>query len=347
MLEDDRSRRVVIDPCCNEKEDRRNQKASADGGGEVEEALGDLVRCLGEVVPDLQHHDLRIEEGLGGHIRHGDGDEVRHDAYVPDEGLCLIDEGGELLLRDAGGGDDDMLDAGIMDDALHVTKSAKDGAGLVVGLMVFEEADDAVAHAGIILYLACHDFAGLSCPDDEDGDLEGFRFLHPFCQNDAEEAEQGKGDRDVEDDVETGYVPCHLREEHEDDGEDGAAQGSPEQFFHHLVDEHALPIESLIEDEGHVDQRYPEILVDGVDMIGGVGDQEVSNGKGKYPRQDEGDIVADEVEKCGAGCAGNGMVVFRVVHVVVYPSCFFEDGRLQTSDVRCQMSDFRFRTSDF
>ena len=43
MLEDDWSRRVVIDPCCNEKEDRRNQKASADGGDEVEEALGDLI----------------------------------------------------------------------------------------------------------------------------------------------------------------------------------------------------------------------------------------------------------------------------------------------------------------
>lgn len=67
-----------------------------------------------------------------------------------------------------------MLDAGITNDALHVAKSAKDGAGFVVGLMVFEKADDAVAHAGIILYLACHDFAGLSSPDDEDGDLEGF-----------------------------------------------------------------------------------------------------------------------------------------------------------------------------
>ena len=174
MLEDDRSRGIVINPRCDEKEERRNQKTAADGGSEVEEALGDLVRCPGEVIPDLQHHDLRIEEGLGGHIRHGDGDEVRHDAYVPDEGLCLIDEGGELLLRDAGGGDDDILDAGITNDALHVTKSAKDGAGLVVWLMVFEKSDDAVAHAGIILYLACHDFACLSCPDDEDGDLEGF-----------------------------------------------------------------------------------------------------------------------------------------------------------------------------
>lgn len=78
-----------------------------------------------------------------------------------------------MLLRDAGGGDDNMLDAGIMDDVLHVTKPAKDAAGLVVGLMVFKEADDAIAHAGIILYLARHDFACLSGTDDEDRDLEG------------------------------------------------------------------------------------------------------------------------------------------------------------------------------
>ena len=78
-------------------------------------------------------------------------------------------------------------------------------------------------------------------------------------------------------------------------------------------------------------------------MIGGVGDQEVSNGKGEYPRQDEGDVVADEVEKCGAGCAGNGMMVFWVVHVVVYPSYF---GRWQISDVRCQISDFRLQILD-
>lgn len=74
-------------------------------------------------------------------------------------------------------------------------------------------------------------------------------------------------------------------------------------------------------------------------MIGGVGDQEVSNGKGEYPCQDEGDVVADKVEKCGSGCAGNGMVVFMVVHVMVYPSCFFEDGRLQMSDFGLQTFD--------
>ena len=52
--------------------------------------------------------------------------------------------------------------------------------------------------------------------------------------------------------------------------------------------------------------------------------------------QDEGDVVADEVEKCGVGCAGNGMVLFRLVHIVVYPSYF---GKWQTLDGRLQMSD--------
>lgn len=43
MLEDDRSRRVVIDPCCDKEKDWRDQKTAADGGGEVEEPLGDLI----------------------------------------------------------------------------------------------------------------------------------------------------------------------------------------------------------------------------------------------------------------------------------------------------------------
>lgn len=69
-------------------------------------------------------------------------------------------------------------------------------------------------------------------------------------------------------------------------------------------------------------------------MIGGVGDQEISNGKGEYPRQNKGDVVADEVEKCGAGGAGNRVVMYRVVHMVVYPSCF-----LKMTDVRCRTFD--------
>lgn len=80
-------------------------------------------------------------------------------------------------------------------------------------------------------------------------------------------------------------------------------------------------------------------------MIGGVGNQEVSNGKGKYPCQDEGDVVADEVEKCGAGCAGNGMVLFRVIHVVVF---FLVYETMRLGDVR--LRDFRlrdFRLRDF
>lgn len=47
MLEDDRSRRVVIDPCCDEEKDRRDQKAAADGGGEVEDSFQQLVPGAG------------------------------------------------------------------------------------------------------------------------------------------------------------------------------------------------------------------------------------------------------------------------------------------------------------
>lgn len=76
-------------------------------------------------------------------------------------------------------------------------------------------------------------------------------------------------------------------------------------------------------------------------MIGGVGDQEISNGKGEYPRQNEGDVVADEVEKCGAGGAGNGMVVILVVHVVVF---FLVYETMRLGDVR--LEDLRLPISD-
>lgn len=81
-------------------------------------------------------------------------------------------------------------------------------------------------------------------------------------------------------------------------------------------------------------------------MIGGVGDQEISNGKGEYPRQNEGDVVADEVEKCGAGGAGNGMVVILVVHVVVF---FLVYETMRLGDVRLgdvRLEDLRLPISD-
>lgn len=218
--------------------------------------------------------------------------------------------------------------------------------------MVFEKSDDAITHAGIILYLACHDFAGLSCPDDEDGDLEGTRFLHDFCQNDAEETEKGERQCCIENDVESGYVPRDLRKEHEDDSKDGAADGSMEELFHHLINQHAPGIQAFIQDENHVDQRHPEELVNGCDMIDVACNQKVPDGKGQGSCQDKGYVVADEVEKCGAGGAGNRMVVILMVHVVVYPSCFLDaryqmsDFRFQTSDFRLQMSDVRCRMSD-
>lgn len=76
-------------------------------------------------------------------------------------------------------------------------------------------------------------------------------------------------------------------------------------------------------------------------MIGGVGDQEISNGKGEYPRQNEGDVVADEVEKCGAGGAGNRMVMILVVHVVVF---FLVYETMRLGDVR--LEDLRLPISD-
>ena len=99
-----------------------------------------------------------------------------------------------------------------------------------------------------------------------------------------------------------------------------------------LTPRHYLNAMSSILSDEAIEKWEP----DGVDVIGGVCDQEISNGKGKYPCQHEGDVVADEVEKCGTGGAGNGMVVILVVHVVVF---FLVYETVRLGDFR--LEDFR------
>ncbi len=295
VFEDDGAGGVVVDPGGDEEEDGGNKDSSANGGGDVEEAFGDLVRAAGEVVSHLEEHDLGVEEGEGGDVGHGDGDEVRDDADVADEGLGLVNKGGELVLGKAGGGDPYGGDAGFFDDFFHVLESAEDVAVFAEGFVVFEVADDAVAHAVVVFKLAGEEGASLSGADDEDGDLEEFHFFHDSRGDPAGEAEEGEGNNGVEDDVGAGNISGDLGEEHEDDGEYGAADGCVEEFLDHLVDEHAGAVESFVEDEGGVHQRHPGVEVHGGDVEGAVGDEGVPDGEGEESRQDEGDVVAEEI----------------------------------------------------
>lgn len=92
MLKNDGARGVVIDPDGNGQKDGRYEDAAADGGHDIEDPFQHLVPGAGQVIPDMENHDFRIEEGFCSHIGHGDGHQIRNHVYLFHQGLGAIDE---------------------------------------------------------------------------------------------------------------------------------------------------------------------------------------------------------------------------------------------------------------
>ena len=108
VFEDDRSRGVVVDPEGDGQKDGRDADTAHYGQNYVEYALEYLIDRFGQVIFDAEHHDFFIEEGGCFHIAHGDSYEIRDDGYVFSHCLGPVDEGGEVLLGEAGGCDEDV-----------------------------------------------------------------------------------------------------------------------------------------------------------------------------------------------------------------------------------------------
>ena len=92
MLENDGARGVVIDPDGNGQKDGRYEDAAADGGHDIEDSFQQLVPGAGQVIPDMEDHDFRIEEGFCRHIGHGDGHQIRNHVYLFYQGLGAVNE---------------------------------------------------------------------------------------------------------------------------------------------------------------------------------------------------------------------------------------------------------------
>ena len=98
------------------QQDRADEQAAADGGYQVKRAFVDAITTPGQVVFQREHHDLLIVEHLGLYAAHRCSDEVRDEGDVADQGLDFFYEAGQLVLLEARGADDDLLDPGVFDN---------------------------------------------------------------------------------------------------------------------------------------------------------------------------------------------------------------------------------------
>lgn len=133
VFEDDRSRGVVVDPEGDGEENGRNADTAHYGQNYVEYALECLIDRSGQVIFDAEHHDFFIKEGGCFHIAHGDSHEIRDDGYVFSYRLGPVDEGGEIVLGEAGGCDEDVPDTCISYNFFQIFESAEDGEVFHIG----------------------------------------------------------------------------------------------------------------------------------------------------------------------------------------------------------------------
>lgn len=133
MFEDDRSRGVVIDPEGDGEENGRDADTAYYGQHYIEYALECLIDRFGQVVFDAEHHDFFIEKGGCFYIAHRDSHKVRDDGYVFSHCLGPVDKGGEIVLGEAGGCDEDVPDSRISYNFFQIFESAEDGEVFHIG----------------------------------------------------------------------------------------------------------------------------------------------------------------------------------------------------------------------
>lgn len=296
VFEDHRARGVVVDPDGDEEENRRNEDAADYGGANVEEPLQEAVPGVVQVIFDVEHHDLRVEEGFHGHVGHGDGYEVRYHRHVLHEGLGAVDEVGKLILGEPGGSDEDGVYSRFLRRLFEIIEAAEDGhVGTVVleGFPVFQKAQNPVPHAGVPADLVDNEVRSLPGAYDEDGDLEGPDLLEYLADEDTDHRKEGKGQGCEEQHKEPGHLSRHLGDEHEEHGEHGPPEAGEEDALRHLVHQHPFPVEPFEEEEQHKHQWQPEEEVRRRQVEGAVGHDPVPEVHGKEPRHHQGEVVKE------------------------------------------------------
>lgn len=296
VLEDHGARGVVVHPDSDDEEDRRNEDAAHDGGTDIEEPLQETVPGIVQVIFDMEHHDLRIEEGFYGHVGHGNGYEVRYHRHVFYEGLGPVDEVGEFILREPGGSDEDGVYSCFLRRLFEIIEAAEDGhIGAVVfeGFPIFQEPQDPVPHAGVPADLVDNEVSSLPGAYDEDGDLERPDLLEDLADENADNGKEGKGQGRKEQHKEPGHLSRHLGDEHEEHGEYRPPKAGEEDALRHLVHQHPFPVEPFEKEEQHKHQWQPEEEVGCRQVEGAVGHDPVPEVHGKEPRHHQGEVVKE------------------------------------------------------
>ena len=175
MLEDDRSRRIFIDPEADGQKERRQADDAERRADDVEDALDSAVVPEGQVVAKAKGDDVAVDEAFRVERRQGQAAHVGDEGDFLHQGLNAVDDVLDGFIAQARCDDHDVLDAAFADDLFRIGKTAQMGHHGGDGRfrrVVFEVADEIVADARIFLEIFEDDGRRLASPHDEDRQLE-------------------------------------------------------------------------------------------------------------------------------------------------------------------------------
>ena len=175
VLEDDRSRRIFIDPESDGQEKRRQADDAERRADDVEDALDSAVVPEGQVVAKAKGDDVAVDEAFRVERRQGQAAHVGDEGDFLHQGLDAVDDVLDGFIAQSRCDDHDVLDAAFADDLFRIGKTAQMGHHGGDGRfrrVVFEVADEIVADARIFLEIFEDDGRRLAGPHDEDGQLK-------------------------------------------------------------------------------------------------------------------------------------------------------------------------------
>ena len=269
VLVDDGARGVAVDPEGDTEEDGGNEETSYDGHDDIKSALDEAVRRFCQVVFHVEDHDFFVEEGFYGDVAHGDSHEVWDDAYVFADGLGAVDEGRQLVLGEAGSGDENGLDAGFFHHFFHVIEAAQNGVvpeEVGLRLAVFEKTDDIVFHAGVFPDFPDHRVRREAGADDEDWRLKKMRFNKDAPDDPAESEKHREAEYNEKSHIEPGHLSRYVRRVHEEHGEKETIETGIEKFFCHLPEKDFLFVQFLYKNKGYKKKGNEKIGIHCVHM---------------------------------------------------------------------------------
>ena len=300
MLEDNRSRRIFIDPETDGQKERRQADDAERRADDVEDALDSAVVPEGQVVAKAKGDDVAVDEAFRVERRQGQA------AHIGDEGdflhqrLDAVDDVLDGFIAQARRDDHDVLDTAFADDLFRIGKTAQMGHHGGDGRfrrVVFEVADKIVADARIFLEIFEDDGRRLAGPHDQDGQLEHLEMAQDVLDEVAVGNEEEEGRQPEEGHEKTRRRGRGLGDvNQEDEGNHGVEDGFKDSR-NDLPELHAPCIKMMELQKEQVHGRHDDVNAEPGQVEMGARHQEIAQAVRHVDGQPDSDIVANHQDQ--------------------------------------------------